>query len=147
MGHEPRQQPGQGGEHPLSLRLAAAILNFGVPGTLMLGAGGPRGCSEFWRPRRGCLEREAGPGADMAAPGVCLVHHQWDRGMSRPCGSDAFSSSDVPLRGTEQGREKCSGAPQSCFQIPPVSLPGWGLENKAFKHSDLSFSSRGLKPL
>lgn len=41
MSHEPPGQPGQGGGAPPSpkLRLALAILDFGVPGKLMLGAG------------------------------------------------------------------------------------------------------------
>ena len=81
---------------------------------------------------------------DGSSPSPVWVRSVWGR-MPRPCSSDTFTSLDVPLWETEWGREKCPGAPQSSFQILPISLPGWGLENKASKHSDLSFSALWLK--
>lgn len=44
------------GNTPFSELRLALVLGLGVPGKLVLGAGGPRGCSEFWKPRTGRLK-------------------------------------------------------------------------------------------
>lgn len=82
-------------------------------------------------------------------PEVFQVHRQWGRGVSGEgeCpGPGALMSSppQMSLLGRQNG-VKCSGAPQSCFQIPPMLLPGWVLENKPSECFDLSFSALGFK--